>query len=302
MTNLPEVRHEKSAHARAVEVARREWPLMIAIILPPAVFDYVIHLVANHFAAQLVPELSLHIRQAIFSRSSYPWADIFELGALKQGPNVLAFFLYGFAFAAVSVAIWQRLHDSNEAEGAEAAYNLARERLIPLLATLAVLFVGFVLTLWTCILLIGGALIRMKVPSDVSYAIGVAIYLLVLGILVPWAFAVPAVTVHKNGPLDAFRISGRLTRDCYFPLWILLIESELLTYVMSQLPYWIANQFTFNWPAWTPWALSALSTIGVMLVLPLPMAGTALLYSEAYEKREELVPNAQLSGFASTGN
>ncbi|HXZ29346.1 MAG TPA: hypothetical protein VEG08_15230 [Terriglobales bacterium] len=117
----------------------------------------------------------------------------------------------------------------------------------------------------------------------------VALYVLaalVLGVLARMAFTIPLVMTESTSAMVALKSSNRLSDRFVLRIWLALMESEIVTYLvvlgMHKGQSYLAEQFPF--PFWSQYPLGAGATVLVGLLQVPAMIAITLLYFRARER------------------
>jgi len=292
-------------YSRILTLCRSEMRLYSGIVLPAAAFSYIGVIAGYKVSRTISQHLVSEGRREILGGKSLEYVYGHHLGEVaavassRLGGFLVSWLVLCFAFAAIANAT--RELRTGYKPAVEESYAPVRERPLAFLKASLILFVIVVCSLggtW-----IGGILLMDAVPNSeplLPYLLGGIGALLGLWLVGRFAFVVPILVLEQRDVFSAFQKSEILTEPVRGKVILLILESEIATYIAAMTPYWIvaAAPGDLPWPSWTGWILLVLSVAGTGLAQLPMMVGISEIYLDSSEAAAIEVEKLSRAGLA----
>ncbi|HWH56838.1 MAG TPA: hypothetical protein VN682_04350 [Terriglobales bacterium] len=229
---------------RALKLFHSHWREISRLLLPPSAFAYAFGWAAD----QQITQIRKTFHENLLSLAQQKGFLGIETAALPLQAwfllkQWLIWICYCFALVGVCVLV-ARMKDLNASSyGSE--FSVIREHPANFLKSATLFFLVLAIAFVGMIMIVTGTTelqLQFKIPffiyeSPVVWILSMA---LISAVIVRWILAVPIATLIGLPFRKALRLSDQLTDGVSIPLWICVMESEIVGYIAAILPFWLA--------------------------------------------------------------
>ena len=282
--------HDRSIHARALWLYRKELLLFLAVLAPAVVSAYLIHFGSNY----AWHEIRMAMENARW-RGPMPLEEIRGLGresnaeiaiglGIRWLEAFLTFTICGLAYATVASSV--RRYQFGSELSARLAFADVCPNIKQAFQVTALLFL-----LCSFVRIVSGTIVSFfffVLRGHAIWITGILGWIILagaIGALVRWAYAIPQAALYGSSAFKALRESASMIEGHHNQIWWLMVESAFIAVFADVLPWILWWTQLQSLPYLREQMVAASGYLLTGLLLPIPMIGAALLYADELERR-----------------